>query len=50
MINIDSCPPISRIVCTPGIFILAATACAVISFLIISAPTNAPARFLPLPV
>ena len=45
-----SCPPISKIVCTFGILVLAATACAVISFLTTSAPTNAPAKFRPEPV
>ncbi len=48
--NLESCPPISNIVSTCGSISAAAVACAVISFLTMSAPMKSPDRYLPEPV
>ena len=50
LIYLESWPPISKIVSTSLSISPAAVACAVISLMIISAPTRSPIRYLPEPV
>jgi len=48
--NLESWPPISKTVSTSGSKAMAAIACAVISFLMTSAPMKSPTRYRPEPV